>query len=265
MSDDLAIGRQIRATRVRRVIRQADLGAASNASSKMVSAIEHGRLDAVRLGTLRRVGATLGLRLSLTLIATRGDLHHLTDEAHAALVGSVVRLLQEAGWEVAVEVEFSGGSIDVLGWHGAARTLLIVEVKPRLTDLQGALHQLGRYERLAPVAVRPRGWEPAITARLLLVGATRTNRRLVRSHLAVVQAALPQRSTAVRRWLRRPVGRLDGLISLPLPDRTTSHVLVRVRPGAAGGRVQTGSGNRPGSSPMAIGSPARLQSLNEPT
>lgn len=102
MGDDLALGRQIRATRVRRALRQTDLGAGSRTSRTTVSAIENGRLDGVRLGTLRRVGATLGLRLDISLVASRGDLGHLTDEAHAALVESMATLLREAGWEVAV-------------------------------------------------------------------------------------------------------------------------------------------------------------------
>ncbi|HEX5465271.1 MAG TPA: hypothetical protein VFW92_01215 [Candidatus Limnocylindrales bacterium] len=241
MSDDLALGRQIRAARVRQAIRQTELAAAAKAAVPVVSAIEHGRLDRVRLGALRRVGVVLGLRIDLQVIYSRGDLRHLTDEAHAALVEAVAVLLREAGWEVAVALGYSGGSIDVLGWHAASRTLLIIEVKPRLTDFQSALQQLGRYERMAPIVVRERGWEPRVTARLLVVGATRSNRRVIQSHANAVQAALPQRNLAVRQWLIRPVGRIDGLLGLPLPARAASHVSVRVRPsaGLAGPRRET--------------------------
>jgi transcriptional regulator with XRE-family HTH domain len=226
-SDDLALGRQFRAVRVRRGLRQREVVEKSGLSPSRISAIETGRLDGVTLGALRSAGRALRLRVRVSFILARGDLGQLRDAAHAALVDATARLLRASGWEVAAEVEFSGGSVDVLAWHAASRTLLVVEVKPRLDDLGATLRQLGRYERVAPTLARRWDWEPRIAGRLLIVAVGRTNRRVLETHGPTVASALPARGAEVRRWLRRPNGRLDGVLALPLPDRVAGAVRVR--------------------------------------
>ena len=234
MVDDLAIGRQMRILRLRRGLRQEDVRARTGMSRDRVRALEQGRLDALRVGELRGVGATVGARVRVSLIVAAGDASHLSDEGHAALVGTMALLLKETGWEVAVEVEFSGGSIDLLGWHAATRTLLVVEVKSRLTDVQATLRQLGRYERLAPALARRRGWDVASLGRLLVLPQTRAQRRAMATATGVMSAALPERNAAVRRWLRHPIGRLDGILTLP-PDTTVEQRLRLRAPNRRGG------------------------------
>ena len=240
MVDDLALGRQMRILRLRRGLRQEDVRIRTGASRDRIREIENGRLDDLRLGDLRRIGAAVGVRLRVSLIVATGDLSHLADGAHAAMVGSVASMLRSQGWDVAVEVEYSGGSVDVLGWHAATRTLLVVEVKSRLTDVQATLRQLGRYERLAPALARRLGWDVAVIGRLLVLPQTRAQRQVVATAAEVLSAALPARNPAVRRWLRAPTGRLDGLLTIPVGSAVEQRMRLR-----APKRLTTTGPNRP--------------------
>lgn len=125
------------------------------------------------------LGADLDVR-----VRWRGEaLDRLLDEAHAGLVERMVRVLEASGWVTAVEVTFSEfgerGSIDILGWHGAPRTLLVVEIKSVIPDAQATLSPLDRKTRLARKIGRDRGWDARSISRLLVVGDGSMNRRRV--------------------------------------------------------------------------------------
>lgn len=106
------------------------------------------------------------------------------------------------------------GSIDVLAWHPASRTLLVVEIKSAVGDIQATLMTLDRKVRLAPIVARRFGWEILRTARLLVVGEGRTNRRVVEQHGAIFASAFPVRGRAAGAWLRQPSAAVSGLLFL---------------------------------------------------
>ena len=70
------------------------------------------------------------------------------------------------------------GSIDLLAWHEASRTLLVIEFKTELTSIEETLRRHDSKVRLAPGIARERfGWDPAVDARLLVLPEDRTARR----------------------------------------------------------------------------------------
>jgi transcriptional regulator with XRE-family HTH domain len=216
---DVVLGRGFRALRVRRRLRQEDVGKIAHVSRGMISKIERGLVDQVPVGVLRSVAAALGSDVDVRLRWHGEGLDRLLDEAHARLVDATVVLLRERGWEVAVEVSFSiwgeRGSIDVLAWHAPTGSLLVVEVKSVLPDSQATLHGLDRKARLAPQLAGERGWDCKNVGRLLVVGESTTARRRI-SRLATTYAtALPARNVQVRHWIEQPRGTLAGLYFSP--------------------------------------------------
>ena len=207
--DDRRVGRAFREVRIHLRLRQADLAKKVSVSQRTVSEVELGRLEHVRLGTLRQVADVLDIRVQLDAWWRSGRVDHLLDRTHAALVEHIVRLLQADGWTTRVEVTFNEfgerGSADVVGWHPVERALLIAEIKTRVDDLQDTAGVFSRKVRILPkVLARDEGWDALTVGRLLVFADTRANRELVRAHRATFDAIWPERSIAVLRWLRRP-------------------------------------------------------------
>jgi hypothetical protein len=173
---------------------------------------------------LRTLADALGARLDCRLLWNGEALDRLLDESHAALVETVVRWLTSLGWEVATEVSFSirgeRGSIDVFAFHPATATLLVVEVKSVVPDVQATLVTLDRKTRLASEIARGRGWRPSRLGRLLVVREDRTARRRVSAHAATFAGAFPVRGWATRRWLRDPADGGRGEIHAGRPATT---------------------------------------------
>ena len=100
----------------------------------------------------------------------------------------------------------------MLAWHAATRTLLIVEVKSRFTDLQAMLLSLGRKLRLVPDhARRHLDWDAVAVGRIVVVPATKEARNVLKSHRSTFEATLPARAIEIRRWLRDPAGPIAGV------------------------------------------------------
>jgi transcriptional regulator with XRE-family HTH domain len=214
--DDIAVGRLIMLARQRRQWRQVDLALAAGVSRALVALAEAGRLEGLTVRSLRLLAAPLEIRLPFAPQWNGGEIDRLRDRDHALLVELAVSVLAASGWEVIVEYTFSHygerGSIDIVGWHAASATLLIVEVKARVYDVQALFSGLDRKARLAPQLLRrERGWDPRAIARLVVVPERTANRRLVASHAALFAAALPARGRDVRAWLQHPAGSLSGL------------------------------------------------------
>ncbi len=216
--DGLRFGRQYRALRIRIRLRQGDVAAMAGVSRSLIAAIDRGQLDGVTLGSLRRATSAMGADFDLFLRWRGERLDRLVDEHHAALVEVVVRLLRDAGWEVATEVSFSiwgeRGSIDILAFHPTERVLLVVEVKSVVPDSQETLHRLDQKTRLGPVIARDPGWEATNASRLLVVGESSTSRRRIARLASTYDVAFPDRGVGVRRWLREPRRRISGLLFL---------------------------------------------------
>ena len=210
------LGAAVRALRRRRGWRQADLGEAARLAQTTISAIERGHLSKLSLAALQGVGEALGASISFDMRWRAGALDRLLDERHSRLVG-VVEELSRRGWQVSVEVSYAyygeRGSIDVLGWWAATRSLLVVEVKTDLTSVEAMLRKLDEKARLAP-RTHSEAPRPAHVSRLVVLAATPTLRRRSARHSSVLEIALPTRGAAVRAWLRRPAGEIRGLLFL---------------------------------------------------
>lgn len=206
---DERVGRLLRMVRIQRGWRQQDLAALVGCSQRWISEIELGRLDAVTIGMMRKVGDILEVRVAVDAWWRRGDGLRLLDEAHAGIVEHVLRHLVEAGWVVLPEWSFNHygerGSIDIVAWHPGTRTLLLIEVKSRLDGVQELLHTFGRKVRLAPeLLARERGWAAARVATMLVVSGSSAAREVVRRHATTFDAVWPERTLACRDFIGQP-------------------------------------------------------------
>jgi transcriptional regulator with XRE-family HTH domain len=204
--DDIAFGRLVRMSRIRRGWRQADLAERAGLSTSVVSRLEHGGLGAMQLNDARRVAAVLDIRLEVQPRGRAADLDRTLNWRHAALAEFVAGWLGATrGWEVRPEVSFSEygerGVVDLLARHEPTGSLLVIELKTEVIDLGEVLGTLDRKRRLGAVIARS----------LVLIGDSVTNRRRVAAHAALVAAALPDRGPVLARWLRAPTGTVRAL------------------------------------------------------
>ena len=214
--DVIRFGLGMRSLRLRRRWTQAQLARRVALSRSVIGRIERGRADRVPIHTLLRVAAELGGRVDVRLLWQGEGLDRLLDARHARLVEVVVAILISEGWVVATEASFNvrgeRGSIDILGFHATTGSLLVVEVKSVVPDLQALLAGIDRKGRLARDVAREREWTVASVTRLLVLPDDRTARRRVEMHAATFRAALPARTVEVRRWIRRPAGSKPGVL-----------------------------------------------------
>lgn len=178
--------------------------------------------------TLDRVAVELGGRVDVRLLWNGEGLDRLLDQRHASLVDMTLQVLADAGWSAAVEVSFAirgeRGSIDILAFHPPSRSLLVIEVKSVVPDLQALLVSPDRNGRLAREIASERGWQAQPVTRLLVLPDDRTARRRVAVIERTFGTALPARTVEVRRWLKAPVGPRHGVLFLPNhPQAGTRH------------------------------------------
>jgi len=219
--DDARLGLAIRALRRRRRWRQADLARAAGVSQATISLLERGHIQDVTVRVVRRVVEALDGRANFQLHWRGAGLDRLIDERHAWLGAAVVTALERSAWSLWPEATYSRygerGSIDLLGWHAATRTLLIVELKTDLGSVEETLRKHDEKVRLAPrIALEGRGWRAAVVARLLVIADDRTARRRWAAVEPLLRSAMPNSSVDVKRWIRQPRGALAGVWFLPL-------------------------------------------------
>ena len=226
--DDAALGASIRALRHRRGWRQADLAKRAEVSDSLVSLLEAGHADRVSLPAIRRVTKALGVRLAWDAGFRGSELSRLRDADHASATEALVRNLERLGWRVMPEASFNNygdrGRIDVLAYHPTSRTLLVVEVKTVIVEVQSILGGMSVKERAAPGVARSLGWRPSAVVPALVVVEGTTNRRRLAAH-ARLFARFTLRGRSAIAWLRRPAGAPDGiLLLLQLPNRNHADV-----------------------------------------
>jgi transcriptional regulator with XRE-family HTH domain len=263
--DDVAVGRGLRALRKRKGWSQRDLAQRAGVHQSLISELETGRLDGIRLPTIRRIAMQLEVSIELAPRWPVADVARLLDASHARLVEQVVRLLRREGWEVVVEYSFNDygdrGSVDVLAWHPVHRALLVVEVKSQIADIQETHATLDKKVRVVPrLVAREHGWRPAVVGRLLVIADTHGNRERVRRHATTFSTTFPARSRAARRWLREPVGVFAALWFLPdmaLRDQADGRRPTRTSASAGGeprrASLIAGSDQTPSKAPGAMG------------
>jgi len=233
--DTVRFGLGLRALRLRRRMTQDQLAARAGVSRPVVGRIERGQADRVAVHTLERVAATLGARIDLRLLWHGEGLDRLLDARHAGLVEHVIAMLEGHRWEVVSEASFNirgeRGSIDVLAFHRPTGSLLVVEVKSVVPDLQAMLMGLDRKGRLGREVARDLGWQVMSVTRLLVLPNDRTARRRIASHAATIRSSLPGGNVTIKRWLGSPVGTMHGVLFVTDgPEGVARHRVSRKRP-----------------------------------
>jgi transcriptional regulator with XRE-family HTH domain len=140
--DAIRLGLQLRALRIRRRWRQVDVALRAGVSRGTISNLERGGLRGVSVETLVRVAAVLGADVDIRIRWHGEQLDRLLDADYASLADAFVAFLKRLGWETALEVTFAiyadRGSIDILAFHAASRTVLVVEIKTVVPDFRNA-------------------------------------------------------------------------------------------------------------------------------
>jgi len=158
----------------------------------------------------------LGVSLRLVAVWRGGDLDRLINAKHSALHESVAAAaLGWKGWVIAPEVSFSvfgeRGIIDLLAWHAGTRTLLVIELKTEIVDINDLMGKVDQKRRLAPEVAKERGWFAKSVAVWVIVAESTTNRRRVARHRTVLRAAFPHGGREVDGWLTQPEAELAAL------------------------------------------------------
>ncbi len=173
--------------------------------------VERGRARELRLDLIVRIIEALGGTVSLQVQWQGGDLNRLLNARHSALHESVARYFTDLpDWVLAPEVSFSirgeKGIVDILAWHAATRTLLVIELKTEIVDVNELMGTADRKRRLAADIGRERGWHPLVVATWLIVADGKTNRRRVAAHRTTLRSVFPAEGRSINSWLRDPKG-----------------------------------------------------------
>jgi transcriptional regulator with XRE-family HTH domain len=199
--------RVLRALRRRKGWTQRQLGVRLGISRSEMSRWEAGALASCSTQDAERWASALGAHLTIDL-RVDGERPQL-DARHATIQNGFAGALRAAGWVAEPEASFNvygdRGRIDILGYHAASRSLLVVEVKTELRDVQDVIGRLDVKRRVAQVLARERGWRVSAAVPALVVRESTTARRRISAH-AELFAALDLRTRAAMAWIRRPDG-----------------------------------------------------------
>ena len=216
------LGRLLRMLRMRKEWRLRDVARRAKLSTASIDRTERGWIVSVRV--LRQHAAALDLRLDYRVIGRGADVARTLDEEHAAVAEAVAQAFRTAGFLVFPEVSFSEwgerGRIDLVAFDVKTGTLVLVEIKTELADLQDLLGSIDIKRRLAPAVAKMKGWTPSRTVCVLAVASTDANRTRVADHSNLFVTWRP-------RWLRG--GRL--------PERIDDEMLLWIPAAASGKRA----------------------------
>lgn len=239
--DDMRVGAAFRAVRIRRRWRQSDVAARAGVSQSFESLVEHGHLDRVSLAGLRRLGRVLDTRVDVLARWRGGALDRMLALDHSLLAEDVVAAFSRyRGWLVAPEVSFSiygeRGIIDLLPFHPATGSLLVIELKTAIIDVNELVGTLDRKTRLALRIAAERGWRAQTVSRWVVVSRSSTNSRRIAAHRSVLRAAFPGDGRAARGWLSEPSGAIGAMSTWSSTNRggRRRSSVPRVRPASSG-------------------------------
>ena len=201
------LGRLARTLRVRHRLTQVALANRAGVSRRAVSTLERGQLGSLRLEHVETLLTALGARLDLRVFWNGPELDRMLDEAHAALGGAVKRRLERWGWLVRVEVSFSRygerGRVDLLAFHPGTGTLVVIELKTDLVDVQALLGSLDVKTRLARGIAERFGWQVrTVVPAIVWLEHSATRKRLAR--VSTLFDAYSLRGRSAITWLRQP-------------------------------------------------------------
>ncbi|MBX3029260.1 MAG: helix-turn-helix domain-containing protein [Chloroflexi bacterium] len=214
--DDVKAGSIVRAVRIKARHPQDELARLAGVRPSDVSHLERGHLDDLSVGAIRKVTAALGMRMEVLPKWHGSDLDRLVNGAHGALQVALIRHFEQLpGWMAVPEVTFSiygeRGAVDLLAWHAATRTVLVVELKTILVDAAEIVRTTDQRRRLASDIAGSKGWRPQVVASWLIFTDTRTNRRAVERDRALLRDIATSDGRAIRSWLRVPSGQMSAL------------------------------------------------------
>jgi transcriptional regulator with XRE-family HTH domain len=215
--DDLRFGSAIRAIRIRRGWRQADLAVRAHVSRATISRLERGHPGTFSLRTIRRVASGLDVRVDLVARWRAGDLDRLLNAKHSQLHELVARWFAKElpAWVLAPEVSYAiyreHGIVDIVAWHPGRRAILVIELKTDIVDVNQLIGKVDEKRRLIREIVRGRGWDPLTVSTWVIVAAGRTNRARLAAHRSVLRAAFPSDGRQIRAWLADPGGPVAAL------------------------------------------------------
>lgn len=247
--EDRRVGLILRALRLRKGLRQADVAAQAGVSQSTASRAERGHLGSLSLDGTRRLLAAVDARAELDVRWRGGELDRLVDERHARLVAATGALLAAWGWTVFTEVTFSvygeRGSIDLMAVRPAERVVAIFEMKATLTSWEETQRRFDVKVRLLPRILEERlGWRPRTVGRVLVFEEDVTTRRRLARLGTILKQAFPFASRDVRAWLRSPSGSIAGLWLFSVSHPRTAG---RKRGGPAAHRAPSGGRSERGS------------------
>jgi len=186
---DLEVGRLLRMLRIRRGWRLRDVADRCGLSTATIGRTELGIITSAHV--LRQHAASLDLRVEWRVVGRGADVARVLDDEHAAIVNALAATLRRAGLPLEAEASFSEygerGRIDLVAFDPASETILVVEVKTELADLQDLFGGLNVKTRLAPTIAKRLSWPVSRTVTILAVAATARNRATVRSHAALFE------------------------------------------------------------------------------
>ena len=214
--DDVQFGTVCRAVRIQRRKTQSDIARAARVHRWEVSLLERGEFEHLSVAKVRRIAVALSGTCEIRLKWRGPMLERVLNAAHAALHGAVLRYFEALpGWETVPEVTYSifgeRGAIDILAWHAATRTLLVIELKTTLVDAEELVRKTDERMRLAARIGAERGWEAASVASWVILTDTRTNRRHVAAHRELLAPISRIDGRRMRAWLRSPDGPVAAL------------------------------------------------------
>ena len=179
--DDVRLGSLFRAIRFQRGWRQGDLAVRAGVSRGFISLVERGQWATASMRTLRRVAAALEVSLDVVPRWRGGDAARILNAGHAALHESIARHLDAVGgWEHSPEVSFSifgeRGVIDILAFHRQSASLLVIELKTEVVDVEDLLVTMDRRRRLATAIAAERGWVGTTVSGWVVIAESEMNR-----------------------------------------------------------------------------------------
>ena len=219
--DDPRLGSALKSIRLRAGLTQEEVAVAAGVPRSLVGRIERGRVSGVRVGDVGSVAAVLDASVDLILRWHGGDLGRLTNARHAAIhEAGAARFAELKDWVLEPEVSFSSygerGVIDGLAWHAVTRSLLVLELKSEIVDINDLMGSVDRKRRLAADIGRSRGWVPVTVSTWVVVADSRTNRRMLARHASALRLKFPADGHAIAAWLRRPMGAINALGFMPI-------------------------------------------------
>ncbi len=197
-------------------------------SRSLISLIERGHFDLISLAVLRRVAKVLDITIVVNARWRAGDLDRLLNAGHSALHEAVARYLDDApGWLASPEVSFAvfgeRGIIDILAFHAPTGSLLVIELKTDVVDVQEMVGTFDRKQRLALGIARDRGWIASSASSWLVIAESSVNRRRVDAHRVMLRNAYPQGVHELRRWVQAPVRTIHAMSFLSNANRGSTN------------------------------------------